>query len=152
MQVTEIAFTGYSVANMKRAKAFYEGVLGLKKSRGFGQHEGEDQWAEYDIGAGCLPLNSGGGKEWPPGSTGVAIALEVGDFDAAIGKLRTSTRVTATSISSQPPPSCVPHKPRNEHRSRFQRACDVVDDFHLRRQWCPRLHGGRRTGDCRTDQ
>jgi predicted enzyme related to lactoylglutathione lyase len=87
MQITEIAFTGYSVTDMKRAQAFYEGVLGLKKSRAFGQHQGEDQWAEYDIGAGCLALISGG-ADWPPSSAGTAAAFEVDDFDGYIKKLR----------------------------------------------------------------
>jgi predicted enzyme related to lactoylglutathione lyase len=90
MEILEIAFTGYSVSDMKRAKAFYEGILGLKKSRGFGQHEGEEQWVEYDIGPGCLAIIAGGGKDWPPGSTGVAAALEVDDFQAAIDKLRSN--------------------------------------------------------------
>jgi catechol 2,3-dioxygenase-like lactoylglutathione lyase family enzyme len=80
MQVTEIAFVGYSVADMKRAKAFYEGVLGLKKSRGFGRYQDEEQWVEYDIGGGCLALVAGGTKEWPPGSEGTAAAFEVDDF------------------------------------------------------------------------
>lgn len=88
MKINELAFTGYSVADMKRARAFYEGVLGLTKSRGFGQHEGEEQWVEYDIGAGCLALISGGGKDWPPGSTGVAAALEVDDFNTALAALK----------------------------------------------------------------
>jgi predicted enzyme related to lactoylglutathione lyase len=88
MKINELAFAGYSVADMKRAKAFYEGVLGLKKSRGFGQHEGDDMWAEYDIGTGCLALIAGGGKDWPPGSTGVAVALEVDDFDASVAELK----------------------------------------------------------------
>lgn len=43
MKAIDVAFTGYSVSDMKRARTFYEGVLGLTKSRGFGQHEGEDQ-------------------------------------------------------------------------------------------------------------
>lgn len=90
MKVNEIAFIGYSVRDMKQAKAFYEGVLGLKKSRGFGQQEGEEQWVEYDIGAGCLALISGGGKDWPPGSTGVAAAFEVEDFQASLDKLKAS--------------------------------------------------------------
>lgn len=90
MKITDIAFTGHSVTDMKRAKAFYEGVLGLQKSRGFGQHDGDDQWVEYDIGTGCLALISGGGKEWPPGSTGVAAALEVDDFEGFIAKLKTA--------------------------------------------------------------
>ena len=88
MQITEIAFTGYSVTDMKRAKDFYEGVLGLNKSRGFGQHEGEEQWIEYDIGPGCLALISGGGKDWSPSPTGTAAALEVDDFPGFVTKLR----------------------------------------------------------------
>jgi hypothetical protein len=58
MKVTDIAFTGYPVTNMKRAKKFYEGFLGLKKSRGFGQKDGEEQWVEYDVGSSCLALIS----------------------------------------------------------------------------------------------
>ncbi len=88
MQVLEIAFTGYSVIDMKRAKSFYEGLLGLKMSRAFGKYEGEDQWVEYDIGAGCLALIAGGGTEWPPSSTGTAAALEVDDFNGYVEKLR----------------------------------------------------------------
>ena len=84
MQIVEIAFTGTSVTDMKRAKAFYEGILGLKKSRAFGQHEGEEQWVEYDIGPGCLALISGGGKDWPPSPTGTSAALEVDDFDGYV--------------------------------------------------------------------
>lgn len=90
VHIIEIAFTGYSVTDMKRAKAFYEGVLGLKKSRGFGQHEGEERWVEYDIGSGCLAVISGGGKDWPPSTTGTAAALEVDDFDGYVKKLRDS--------------------------------------------------------------
>jgi predicted enzyme related to lactoylglutathione lyase len=90
MQVIEIAFTGYSVTDMKRAKAFYEGVLGLKKSRAFGQHDGEDQWVEYDIGPGCLALISGGGKDWAPSPMGTAAALEVDDFQGFVKRLRDS--------------------------------------------------------------
>jgi predicted enzyme related to lactoylglutathione lyase len=89
MQILEIAFTGYSVTDMARAKAFYEDLLGLKKSRGFGEKPGEDQWVEYDIGAGCLALISGG-KDWPPSPTGTAAALEVDDFQGYVGKLRTA--------------------------------------------------------------
>ena len=90
MEIREIAFVGYSVSDMKRAKGFYEGILGLKKSRAFGQHNGEDQWVEYDIGSGCLAVIAGGEKEWPPGSTGVAAALEVDDFEGFLAKLRSS--------------------------------------------------------------
>jgi predicted enzyme related to lactoylglutathione lyase len=87
MQIVEIAFTGYSVTDMKRAKQFYEGLLGLKKSRSWGEKD-EDQWAEYDIGAGCLALIAGGGDEWPPSTAGTAAAFEVDDFDGYVKKLR----------------------------------------------------------------
>jgi hypothetical protein len=39
MKVTEIAFTGYPVTNLKRARQFYEGVLGLKPSHVFGDEQ-----------------------------------------------------------------------------------------------------------------
>lgn len=87
MKALEIAFTGYSVTDMKRARGFYEGVLGLQKSRGFSPKDGEDQWVEYDIGPGCLALITGG-EEWPPSPVGTAAALEVDDFDGYIAKLR----------------------------------------------------------------
>ncbi len=87
MKIIEIAFVGYAVTDMARAKGFYEGLLGLKKSRGF-DSEGKEMWAEYDIGAGCLALISGGGKDWPPSPVGTAAALEVDDFNGYVEKLR----------------------------------------------------------------
>jgi predicted enzyme related to lactoylglutathione lyase len=62
-------------------------VLGLKKSRGFGEEGGQDQWVEYDIGPGCLAIMVGG-KDWPPSPDGTAAALEVDDFQAYVDKLR----------------------------------------------------------------
>lgn len=90
MKIIDIPFTGYPVADMKRAKQFYEGVLGLKKSRGFGEHEGEDQWVEYDIGSGCLAVITGAADKWPAAKAGAAIALEVEDFQVAVANLRTA--------------------------------------------------------------
>lgn len=88
MKIIDLPFTGYPVTDMKRAKQFYEGVLGLKKSRGFGQHEGDDQWVEYDIGSGCLAIITGAGDKWPPSQAGAAVALEVDDFQKAVAELR----------------------------------------------------------------
>lgn len=88
MQVVEIAFTGIATTDMKRAKGFYEGVLGLKKSRAWGQFNGDDQWVEYDIGAGCLALITGAAEQWPPHPAGTAPALEVDDFDGCVKKVR----------------------------------------------------------------
>ena len=88
MKITEIAFTGYAVTDMKRAKGFYEGVLGLTKSRGFGEKDGDDQWVEYDIGAGCLALINSAPDQWPPHPAGTAAAFEVDDFDGYVARMR----------------------------------------------------------------
>lgn len=84
MKVTDLAFTGYAVSDVTRAKAFYEGLLGLQPSREFG----DGQWTEYDLGPNTLALISGNTKDWPPGSTGVAVALEVDDFEGFVQKAR----------------------------------------------------------------
>jgi predicted enzyme related to lactoylglutathione lyase len=90
MKITDIAFTGYPVTDMKRAKKFYEGVLGLKKSRGFGEHKGDDQWVEYDLGSNCLAIITGAADKWPPSKAGAAIALEVDNFKGFVRRLRTA--------------------------------------------------------------
>ena len=85
IQVTEIAFTGYPVTDMPRARAFYEGILGLKPSSTFG--EGEKLWIEYDIAGAALGITNMV-PDWKPSPAGPSIALEVADFDAAIAALR----------------------------------------------------------------
>ena len=83
-KVKEVAFIGYPVKDMKRAKAFYETVLGLTST-----HYGESdwgQWQEYDIGACTLALARIDG--WDPTGGGVSVALEVENFDASIKKLK----------------------------------------------------------------
>lgn len=85
MEVIEIAFVGYPVTDMKRARNFYEGVLGLKQSSIF--EEGDKAWVEYDIGPGTLAI-ANGMPEWKPSTDGGAAALEVKDFNEAINQLR----------------------------------------------------------------
>jgi predicted enzyme related to lactoylglutathione lyase len=87
MKILEIAFTGYCVTDMKRARAFYEGVLGLQVSRTWGE-EGNPNWVEYDIGPGCLAVIKGDGDLWKPSSNGTAAALEVDDFQAYVTKVK----------------------------------------------------------------
>lgn len=87
MKILEIAFTGYCVTDMKRARAFYEGVLGLKASRTWGD-EPDPGWVEYDIGAGCLAVIKGDGEMWKPSPAGTAAAFEVDDFDGYVAKLK----------------------------------------------------------------
>ncbi|HEY0945827.1 MAG TPA: VOC family protein [Opitutaceae bacterium] len=87
MKVLELAFTGYPVTDMARARGFYEGLLGLTMSRKWGD-EANPQWVEYDIGPGCLAIVTGAGADWPPANAGPAVALEVDDFQGFIAKLK----------------------------------------------------------------
>lgn len=48
----EIAFTGTPVTDIERARAFYEGVLGLKPTM---EADG-GLWVEYDIGNGVFGI------------------------------------------------------------------------------------------------
>ncbi len=84
MKITEIAFTGYPVTNLKRACDFYEGVLGLKRSRIFGNEQ--EGWIEYDIGPGTLSIGNMA-PDWKPSPGGGSVGLEVEDFPAAIQRL-----------------------------------------------------------------
>jgi catechol 2,3-dioxygenase-like lactoylglutathione lyase family enzyme len=84
MKVVEIAFSCYPVTDMSRARAFYEGVLGLTATMDI-QTEG-DHWVEYDIGAGTLAIANAPGIS--PSLDGCSVALEVDDFDKAVAELK----------------------------------------------------------------
>src|SRR5690242_8040369 len=87
MKITEIAFSCYPVRDLKRAKKFYEGTLGLKQSRIFGD---ENQgWVEYDIGSGTLAITNFDG-DWKPSADGGGTALEVENFDTAMTELKSA--------------------------------------------------------------
>jgi predicted enzyme related to lactoylglutathione lyase len=80
-----IAFTGSSVTDMKRARAFYEDVLGLNPS----EEMAGGKWIGYEVGEGTFAITNID-PEWTPSDQGTAIAFEVDDMDATIGKLQKS--------------------------------------------------------------
>lgn len=83
MKVQKIGFVAIPVTEMKRARAFYEGVLGLDVS----DEMMDGKWIEYAVGGDTLAvasLETG----WLPSEQGTGVALEVEDFEAAITKLR----------------------------------------------------------------
>lgn len=82
IEFKDIAFTAYAVTNMRRARKFYEGILGLKCSRVFSKN-----FIEYDIGRGTLVVACAP-KQWKPSRHGSAAALEVKDLAAAVAHLR----------------------------------------------------------------
>ena len=86
IHVTEIAFSCYPVTDMARARAFYEGILGLKMTYHAGEPGGME-WTEYDIANGTLSIGAGA-PNWKPRSDGCSVGLEVADFDYAIAELR----------------------------------------------------------------
>jgi predicted enzyme related to lactoylglutathione lyase len=83
MKINALAFVGIPVTDMKRARAFYEGVLGLKVS----EEMMGGRWVEYGVGNNTLAIASVG-PEWKPSQDGTGAALEVEDFDEAITWLR----------------------------------------------------------------
>jgi catechol 2,3-dioxygenase-like lactoylglutathione lyase family enzyme len=85
MKVTDIAFACYPVTDLRRARRFYEGVLGLKESRFFG--EGDKGFVEYDLGSNTLGIGNGA-PDWKPSPGGGSVGLEVEDFNAAIASLK----------------------------------------------------------------
>ncbi len=85
MKVTEIAFTGYPVTDLKRARQFYEGALGLKPARVFGDED--KAWVEYDIGPSTLSIGNMA-PEWKPSPGGGSVGLEVDDFQGAVKALK----------------------------------------------------------------
>ena len=84
LKVTELAFCCYAVTDMPRARAFYEGVLGLKPTTVSNSEHG--QWVEYEFGPYALAIGCAPG--FKPSPDGCTAALEVEDFDAAIKQLR----------------------------------------------------------------
>lgn len=89
LKVTEIAFSCYPVTDMARSLAFYEGVLGLKKTM---DHESDgNHWVEFDIGAGTFSLGKTPG--WEPSSQGCTVGLEVEDFDASVAAVKAAGAV-----------------------------------------------------------
>lgn len=103
VQVNEIAFTGYPVTDIARARAFYESVLGLKTSAVW-ETDGGPSWIEYDIGPGTIAITNMAPEKWKPSADGPSVALEVADFDAAVAALRAAgTRFYLEPMAS---PSC----------------------------------------------
>jgi predicted enzyme related to lactoylglutathione lyase len=95
--ITEIAFTGTPVTDIKRARAFYEGVIGLKPT----MEAPGGAWVEYDVGAGTFGIGSYG-DEWRPSPQGTAIAFEVDDVDAEVARLKSKGVVVHMGVTATP--------------------------------------------------
>jgi predicted enzyme related to lactoylglutathione lyase len=85
MKIIEIAFTGYSVTDLKRARSFYEGLLLLKPSMVYGDET--QGWIEYDVGNATLSIGNIA-PDWKSSKDGGCVGFEVEDFDEAIRCLK----------------------------------------------------------------
>jgi predicted enzyme related to lactoylglutathione lyase len=83
IKVRSLAFVGTPVTDVKRARAFYEGVLGLSVA----EMMMGGQWIEYDLGNNTLAI-ANVGPQWTPSDQGTGAALEVDDFEGAVKSLK----------------------------------------------------------------
>jgi predicted enzyme related to lactoylglutathione lyase len=83
MKIKAIGFVGIPVTDLKRAREFYEGMLGLKVS----DEMMGGKWIEYSLGDDTLAI-ANVGEQWMPSDQGTGAALEVEDFDEAIRRLK----------------------------------------------------------------
>jgi predicted enzyme related to lactoylglutathione lyase len=83
MKIKAIGFVAIPVTDIKRARSFYEEVLGLKPSEEMMQ----GRWIEYDVGDDTLAI-ANVSDTWTPSDQGTGAALEVEDFDEAIRRLK----------------------------------------------------------------
>ena len=87
IKINEVAFVGYPVSNIQRARDFYERILGL--APGELDHEIEGMpgkfWVEYAVAGQTFAISN----LWNPSSEGgPAIAFEVEDLDASMTYLK----------------------------------------------------------------
>ena len=83
MKIKAIGFVGIPVTDLKRARAFYEEVLGLKVS----EEMMSGKWIEYAVGEDTLAI-ANVGEHWKPSDQGTGAAFEVENFDDAIKRLK----------------------------------------------------------------
>lgn len=86
MKMRKVAFTLVPIRDTARARAFYEGVLGLEP----GLQAGDGMWTEYDLPeGGCIALfRDPSGKSTPSVGAGSMVAIEVSDLDGWIADLQ----------------------------------------------------------------
>jgi predicted enzyme related to lactoylglutathione lyase len=83
MKIEGIGFVGIPVTDLKRARAFYEDVLGLKIS----EEMMGGKWIEYAVGEETLAI-ANISDTWKPSDQGAGPAFEVENFDDAIKRLK----------------------------------------------------------------
>ena len=83
MKIKAIGFVGIPVTDIKRARQFYEGVLGLELA----EEMMGGKWIEYSVGDDTLAI-ANVSDAWTPSDQGTGAALEVEDFEEAIERFK----------------------------------------------------------------
>jgi catechol 2,3-dioxygenase-like lactoylglutathione lyase family enzyme len=100
--IKAIAFTVYAVTDIKKARAFYEGALGLKPGKEF-DGSNDSPWVEYDVNGATFAIGCAPGQ-YNPSEDGAVIAFEVDDFDATIADLK--SKKVPFKLEPQDFPTC----------------------------------------------
>lgn len=96
--IERIAFTVYPVSDMSRARAFYEGQLGLSVSEDFDNH-----WVEYEPGGkGVFAISDMPEVGRADAQAGGTVAFEVDDVDAMTGTVRAAGGVVVVEPFDTP--------------------------------------------------
>src|SRR5205814_3929788 len=83
MKINNLAFIGIPVTDIKRAREFYEGVLGLA----IAEEMMDGNWIEYAVGDNIVAI-ANVGAQWMPSEQGTSAALEVENFEKTVNELR----------------------------------------------------------------
>lgn len=100
LKISEIAFIGYPVTDMKRSRDFYERILGL--TIGEIDHEVPGMpgkvWVEYEIGSQTFAISN----LWEPsGQDGPSVAFEVEGLEEAVTYLKNEgVKIVAEGIDT----------------------------------------------------
>lgn len=95
--IKEIAFVGSPVTDIKRAREFYEGVLGLKPTT----TDPEAKWVEYEVGNGTFGIGDYG-DQWRPAKGGTMAAFECDDVDAVMERVKKSGATVVMELMDSP--------------------------------------------------
>jgi len=83
MKINNLAFVGIPVTDIKRAREFYQGVLGLA----IAEEMMDGNWIEFAVGDNTLAI-ANVGAQWTSSDQGASAALEVENFEQTINELR----------------------------------------------------------------
>jgi predicted enzyme related to lactoylglutathione lyase len=94
--INSIAFFAFQVTDMPRARAFYEGTLGLKLETNF-----SDVWVEYDIAGQTFAITNVDTTH-QAGVKGGMLAFEVDDLDITLADLKAKQVALVMDVMDTP--------------------------------------------------